>query len=112
MKMRIPVPLLRRLPFSLYRSSTAIDADGLSTGTRTLVLQGRGTDGPVNDAEQLLALQRGTKIEKELAVELGVDIQAGDYVTITYPSGGQSYEVVKAADRRSYRAAQLRRETD
>jgi hypothetical protein len=67
----------------------------------------RGTWQELNAQEQLLAAQRGTKVQAELGLVLGSDVRAGDFVTVM----GASWEVVDANDLRSRRRALLRKES-
>lgn len=97
--------MLRVDAIVVTRPSNATDTEGSPTGARTAVLSGFGLTNTATDQEQLAAESRGTRIDQILCFELGLDIQAGDWVQV---NGGTTYEVVEAADNRLYRRATMR----
>ena len=81
-----------------------MDAEG-NPGARITVLTGFGTITDASDQEQMLAAQRGTKVDKILATELGLDIEDGDWIDV----GVVTYEVVEIDQRRLFQRAVLRK---
>lgn len=104
MKFRAPRGLLRADAITVRRSSTAEDSEG-NLGPRTVVLNGFGTITGTSDQEQLIAAQRGTRVDKILVTELGLDIQDGDWIDV----GGVTYEAVEVDQRRVHQRAILRK---
>jgi hypothetical protein len=84
---------------------SGVDAEGNPNATPALNLTGRGTLVSVSATEQLVATQRGSRIDKAFLVELGMDLQEGDLVSVL----GTSYEVISAEDRRLHRRLLLRK---
>lgn len=103
---RAPRFLLRQDAITVTRSTeTSVDSEGDPIGGRPLILQGRGTLSSVSATEQLVAAQRNTTVDKALALELGVDVREGDWVTV----GSDTYEVVAADNRRLHRRCLVRK---
>jgi hypothetical protein len=97
---------LRLDPMTVTRTGTSIDAEGDPTvGTPVVVLEGYGTLVDVSAQEELLAAERGTRVDKALLTELGLDIFEGDRVAVR----GATYEVVSVDDKRIERRALVRK---
>jgi len=101
---RAPRALFRMDAITVRRSSGTVDAEG-NPASRATVLTGRGTLSTAGPREQELAAQRGSRIDKILSLELGLDVRAGDWVTV---NDGQTFEVVAVEDRRVFRRASVR----
>lgn len=104
---RAPRALLRFDDITVQREAGTADAEGNVTASRTLVFSGKGTVSIASSSEQLLAAQRGSRVDQILSLELGLDVQAGDFVTV----GAVTYEVVQVDQRRLFQRAIMRIET-
>ena len=103
---RAPRALLRFDAYTAQRSSgSAVDSEGDPTGGQLSLPEGRGTLASVSAAEQLLATQRGTSVDKAFNVELGLDLIEGDWISVN----GALYEVVAAENRRLHRRLLMRK---
>jgi len=91
---------------TVNRPSKFADGDGNPSDIATQVFQGFATISNATTGQMLLAGQRGTKVDNILSLELGLDVQAGDYVIDAL---GASYEVIQVDNRRMYQRALMRR---
>lgn len=96
--------MLRMDQITVTRSTTTIDAEGDPIGGNTVIVADRGTLVSVSAQEQLTAQERGSRVDKALLVELGVNVMEGDRVY----AKGVLYEAVSAENRRLHRRVLVR----